>query len=130
MRNLRLKLVLLLAPLFLVTLCVNANAQDAHIANPAAIHNAVAAKAANDQANRDVILRVLQRDDVRVVAEKMGLRPEKAEAAVATLTPEEATRLAVPARESEAAFAGGRDVIVISTVTLLLLLILLVLILK
>jgi Skp family chaperone for outer membrane proteins len=117
---------LLLLPAFLMA--SPAFAQQAHVVNPADMEKAVAEKANRDEASREVLLRVLQRTEVREMAERMGLSVEGAESAVAMLDGEELTQLAQQAAGAEASLAGGASYVVISVTTLLLLLILIVLI--
>jgi CHASE3 domain sensor protein len=102
-------------------------AQQQHVVDPADMNRAIAEKVDREKAEREQLLRVLDRAEVREMAEKMGLSLERAESAITTLEGEELTRLAAQAAETEDALAGGR-VVVISITTLLLLLILIVLI--
>jgi len=120
--------VLLLLPGLLLS--SPALAQQIHVVDPAAMGRAVAEKADQDHTNREVLVRVLNRVDVRELAGRMGLSVERAESAVATLDGEELSQLAGYADGVEASLAGGANVIVISVTTLLLLLILIVLIVK
>jgi hypothetical protein len=105
-------------------------AQLIHVVDPAAMSRAVAEKVDQDNTHREVVLRVLNRADVREVAGRMGLSVEHAESAVATLDGEELSQLAGYADGVETSLAGGANVVVISVTTLLLLLILIVLIVK
>lgn len=104
-------------------------AQQAHVVDPAAMRQAIAQQITTDDANRQVVKRALQRDDVREAAARLGLDLARADRALATLDSADLARLAAPAREITADRAGG-DTISITTTTLLLLLILIVLILK
>lgn len=99
-----------------------------HIVEGPAMAAVLAAQDAHDQANREAVLRVLDRDDVREMAARLGVSVEDARAAVGTVTSEQAAELASSARAVEADLAGGAPVVVISVTTLLLLLILVVLI--
>lgn len=103
-------------------------AQQRHVVDPAAMRQAVAAQAATDQQNRDVVLRVLRQSQVRDVAERLGLNVTRAEGAVSTMSSAELAELAVPARAADAELAGGASrTIVISTTTLLLIIIIVIL---
>jgi hypothetical protein len=104
-------------------------AQQNHVVDPAAMQKAIAEQIAVDDANREVVKRALQRDDVRKAASQMGLDVVRAERALATLDSAELARLAAPAQAITADRTGG-DTVVISVTTLLLLLILIVLLLK
>lgn len=105
-----------------------ATAQQRHVADPALMRQAIAAQALTDQQNRDAVLGVLQRSEVRVLADRLGLSVTRAEGAVSTLDSTELARLASQARMADdARLAGGSSVVVISVTTLLLLVIILLL---
>jgi hypothetical protein len=120
---------LLLIPVFLLS--SPALAQQTRVVDAAAMDRALADKAESERGQRDVVRRVLDRDDVRQVAARMGLSVDDAGAAVATLSGAELGTLAAQASAVEAAaLAGGANTIVISLTTLLLLLIIVILIVK
>lgn len=121
--------VLLLLPVFLVS--SPAFAQQVHVVDPAAMSRAVAEKANQENTQRELLQRILNRADVREMAGRMGLSVERAESAVATLDGEELSQLAWYAGGVEASIVGGaNNTVIISTTTLLLGLILLILIVK
>jgi len=120
--------LLLLSLLLLPPLASTAAAQE-HIADPAAVRGAVLSVQATDEANRAIVLRALERDDVRRMADRFGVDIGKAASAVNGLGGAELAELAAPAR-AMAAQGGGNTTVVISVTTLLLLLILLVLLVK
>ena len=99
-----------------------------HVADSSAIKQAIAAKVAVDRDTRQTVLKVLDRDDVRKIAAKMGLDVKRAQTAVAALEGEKLADLASAARSAEHDLAGGSRVVTISVTTLLLILILVVLI--
>jgi hypothetical protein len=99
-----------------------------HIADPAAMQQAIAQQQATDTANRQVVMKVLARSDVQALAARMGMNVRTAETAAAQLTGDDLAQAARAARAVEAAPAGGADTIVISTTTLLLIIILVLLI--
>ena len=101
--------------------------QPQHIADAAALKNAVTAKVAVDRENRQVVLKVLDRKDVKTVADKMGLDVKRARTAVTTLEGAQLADLAELARNADKDLAGGNKTITISVTTLLLILILIVL---
>lgn len=120
----------IVALVLLPTLLVSspALAQQARIVDTDAMSQALAAKAASESAQRELVRRVLDRADARTIAAQMGLSAEQADSAVATLSSEELGVLAQHAGAVEAAaLAGGARTIVISTVTLLLVLIIVIL---
>jgi hypothetical protein len=117
---------LLLLPMFVVS--APALAQQQSIVDREAMSRAIGEKVERERGDRDAINRVLQRDEARQLAERMGLSLERAESAVATLDGEDLRQLAQHAEAADAALAGGANYVVISVTTLLLLLILIVLI--
>jgi hypothetical protein len=99
-----------------------------HVADSATLHAAVVEAQASDEANRAVVLNALEREDVRQMADRLGLDLKDARTAVRSLSGAELAELAQPARSIAADQSGGATTVVISVTTLLLLLILLVLI--
>jgi len=117
---------LLLIPMFLVS--TPAFAQQASVVDPAAMGQALAAKAASEDAQRAQVLRVLDREDARAAAARLGLDMDDARSAVSVLSGADLGALAQHAAGVEAAaLAGGANTIVISVTTLLLLLIIVIL---
>jgi len=120
---------LLLLPFFLVS--SPALAQQASIVDGTALAEALAGRAATEVAQRDQVLRVLEREDVREVAGRLGLDMADAASAVAVLGGADLGQLAQHAGALEAAdLAGGASTIVISTTTLLLVIIIIILLAK
>jgi hypothetical protein len=97
-----------------------------HVVDQAALGKAVADRAAADQQNREVVLGLLHRSDVREVAARLGLDVTRAEGAVSTLSGDELADLAAQASQVDAQMEGG-DVVVISVTTLLLIIIIIIL---
>jgi hypothetical protein len=118
-------IALALVPLFLIS--SPALAQQARVVDDAAMSQALAEKAATEDAQRELVRLVLDRADAREMAAQMGLSAERADAAVATLSSAELATLAQHAAGVEAAALAGGNTIVISTVTLLLILIIVIL---
>lgn len=102
-------------------------AQEAHVADQAAIDAALNGHVSEDDARRQDVLRVLQRDEVREVATKAQLDLKSVEAAVHTLEGDELAQLASMAYDAEAALAGG-NTITLSTTTIIIGLLILILI--
>ena len=120
---------LLLIPMFLIS--SPALAQQIRVVDSAAMDRALANKADTERGQRELIRRVLDRDDVRQVAESMGLSVADAGTAVAMLSGAELGTLAEHAGAVEAAaLAGGANTIAISVTTLLLILIIVILLVK
>ncbi len=105
-------------------------AQSPHIADAAAMTQAMERKVSAEKSDREVVSRVLQSSEARDVANRFGLDLTGAEDAVSTLQGAELARAATSARAADAELSGGSQTIVISTTALLLLLILIVLIAK
>ena len=109
---------------------VSSWAQSPHIADAAAMTQAMERKVSAEKADREVVSRVLQSAEAREVANRFGLNLTSAEGAVSTLQGDELARAATSARAADEALSGGSQTIVISTTALLLVLILVVLIAK
>src|SRR3954453_13490321 len=105
--------VLSLAPL--------ASAQD-HVIGTSALDKAVQQRVASEQADRQAILSLLQRQEVRDVAARAGLSVDKAQAAVSTLQGTDLQQAASQARQVQNNLAGGASTIVISTTTIIIVL--------
>jgi hypothetical protein len=101
-----------------------------HVADADALRQVISERNAADQADRDVVSRVLAREDVKQVARQLGVDVKDAASAVATLSGDELAELARAAQAVENEAVGGQRVIVISVTTLLLIIILIVLVAK
>ncbi len=99
----------------------------ASLATQAELDNVIAKKLAQEDAARNTITTLLQRDDVRGMAKGYGLDVRRAEAAVSTLQGEELQRLSLLAANANAQLAGGTTVITISLVSALLIVIIIIL---
>ena len=94
----------------------------------AQLEQALAAKVQGEDAQRDTIRRLLQREDVQKLARGYGLDAKRAAAAVGTLHGEELQRLASQAATVDSQLAGGDELVIrVSLVALLLLAIILIL---
>jgi len=111
--------ILLIAPV--------ASAQE-HVISKSALDQAVQQRVTQQQADRDVIISVLHRADVREIASKAGLSIEKAEAAASTLQGKDLATAAAQARQVQNNLAGGASTIVISTTTIIIVLLIIILI--
>jgi hypothetical protein len=124
MKVIRRTLAVCLAVLFMAP---SVNAQS-HVINKAALDNAVQQRVAQEQADRDTIVTLLHRAEVRQVASRAGLSLDKAEAAVSTLKGDELSQAASQARQVQNDLAGGASTIVISTTTVIIVLLIVILI--
>ena len=100
------------------------------LATEADLDNAMAKALVQEDAARHTITTLLQRDEVRSLAEGYGLDVRRAEAAVGTLQGEELQRLSLLAADADYQLAGGDQIIRISLVALLLIIIIVILIAK
>jgi hypothetical protein len=112
----------------LVALAPRIQAQTQHTASQAALDAAVQQHVASTDAQRQSILRLLERPEVQQVAGEAGLDLKTAMSAVATLQGEQLAAVAAQASQVEEALAGGQSRIVISTTLIIIALLVLILI--
>ena len=124
MRIVRCSLAMLLAA---VLVAPAAQAQT-HVIATSALSQAVQQRVSQDQADRDAIVSLLQRPDVRQIASQAGLSLEKAEAAVSTLNGQDLRDPAAQSRQVQNDLAGGASTVVISTTTIIIVLLIVILI--
>jgi hypothetical protein len=105
-----------------------AHAQGAHAAPPSALDAVLQQHVSATQADRDVVLRLLERPDVRALAGDFGLDLRRAASAVSTLDGDVLRDLASRARAAENALAGGQGSVTISTTMIIIGLLVLILI--
>ena len=117
-----------LAVLLAVLLIAPAVQAQSHVIGKAALDKAVQERVNQEQADRDAIRALLQRDDVRDVAAKAGLSLEKAAAGVAMLQGDALRDAAAQARQAQNDLAGGASTVVISTTTIIIVLLVILLI--
>jgi hypothetical protein len=122
MKLVRRTLAVILAVLVMAPI---ASAQD-HVINKSALDQAVQARVAQDQSDREAITALLARPEVREVAAKAGLSLEKAATAVSTLQGSDLRDVAAQARQVNNDLAGGASTIVISTTTIIIILLLVI----
>jgi hypothetical protein len=102
-------------------------AQD-HVIGQSALDRAVQQRVSQEQADRDSILSLLQRAEVRDIASRAGISLDTAQAAVSTLQGKDLQQAAQQARQVQNDLAGGASTIVISTTTIIIVLLLIILI--
>ena len=110
-----------------------ASAQSSHAAPQSAIDAVLQQKVSDVDADRNVVLRLLERAELQTIAGEIGLDLRRAKDAVSTLEGQQLTDLAAQANKVEQSLAGGQSRITVSTTLLiigLLLLIVLILALK
>jgi hypothetical protein len=121
-------LVLGLAILSFVATTSLAEAQESHSAPQAALDAALQEHVDASAADRDAVLRLLQRDEVKEVAGKAGLDVRRATEAVATLDGQALADVVAQARQVEQALAGGQSTVTISTTLIIIGLLIIILI--
>ena len=102
-------------------------AQD-HVISKSALDKAIQDRISKEQADREEILSLLQRSEVRDIAAKMGLSLDKAQTAVSVLQGKDLQQAAQQARQVENSLAGGATTVVISTTTIIIVLLIVILI--
>jgi hypothetical protein len=125
MRILRPFLAVFLAVLFMAP---PASAQQSHVINRSALDRAIQQRVSREQADREAIVTLLHRTEVRQIAARAGLSLDKAEAAVSTLKGNDLAQVASQARQVQNDLVGGGSNIVISTTTIIIILLIVILI--
>ena len=105
-----------------------AHAQTSHAAPQSILDAAVQDHVATTAADRDTVLRLLERPEVQAVAGDIGLDLRRAQSAIATLDGQQLTELAAQAQQVEEALAGGQSRVVISTTLIIIALLVLILV--
>jgi hypothetical protein len=103
-----------------------AGAQE-HVIGKSALDQAVQRRVSQERADREAILSLLQRQDVRDIAGKAGLSIDTAQTAVSMLQGKDLEQVAQQARVAQDNLAGGGNVTV-STTTIIIVLLLIILI--
>jgi ferritin-like metal-binding protein YciE len=103
------------------------HAQSTHVASQAALDAAIQQHLDDTTAQRDAVLRVLARDEVKAVAGRVGMNLTTAATAVASLSGDDLKAAATQAQQVEQALAGGASTIVISTTTIIIALLVIIL---
>lgn len=99
-----------------------------HVIGQSALDKAVQQRVSQEQADREAIVALLQRSEVRDIASKVGISMAKAEAAVSSLQGQDLQQAAQQARQVQNDLAGGASTVVISTTTIIIVLLLVILI--
>lgn len=113
--------------LTLVAAAPRLHAQSPHVASRAALDTAVQQHLDQTDAQREAVLRVLKRDEVKAVADRMGIDLTTAATAVASMNGEQLATAAAQAQQVDNALAGGASTIVISTTTIIIALLVIIL---
>ena len=127
MTTVRRFLAVLLAMVFIVP-SARAQGRQAHVIERIALDRAIQERVAQEKADRDAIVSLLARSEVRQVAARAGVSLEKVEAAVSTLQGDDLREIASQARHVQDELAGGASTITISTTTIIIVLLIIILI--
>ena len=103
------------------------HAQSPHVASQAVLDAAIQQHLDKTAAQRDAVLRVLDRDEVKSVAGRVGIDLTTAATAVAALQGDELAAAAAQANQVEQALAGGQSRVVISTTMIIVALLVIIL---
>ena len=112
----------------LVAVIPPAYAQTSHAAPQSILDAAVQDHVATTAADRETVLRLLERPEVQVVAGDIGLDLRRAQSAIATLEGQQLSDVAAQAQQVEKALAGGQSRVTISTTLIIIALLVLILI--
>jgi hypothetical protein len=113
--------------LVVVTLAPRAQAQTS-VASQALLDAAVQQHVAAEEADRAAVLRVLDRPEVKAIADRLGVDLRTAAEAVATLDGQDLQTLTAQANQVDEALAGGQSRVVISTTVIIIALLVIILI--
>ena len=102
-------------------------AQSPHVASQAVLDAAIQQHVDDTAAQRTAVLRVLDRDEVKAVAGRVGIDLTTAATAVKTMQGQELAAAATQAQQVEQALAGGASTVVISTTTIIIALLVIIL---
>jgi len=103
------------------------HAQSTHVASQAALDAAIQQHLDDTTAQRAAVLRVLDRDEVKTVAGRVGIDLTTAATAVSSLSGDDLKAAASQAQQVEQALAGGASTVVISTTTIIIALLVIIL---
>jgi ferritin-like metal-binding protein YciE len=103
------------------------HAQSPHVASQAVLDAAVQQHLDETAAQRDAVLKVLDREEVKAVAGRVGIDLTTAATAVAAMSGDDLQAAASQAQQVEQALAGGQSRVVISTTTIIIALLVIIL---
>ena len=103
------------------------HAQSPHVASQAALDAAIQQHVDQVGAQREAVLRALDRDEVKAVAGRAGIDLTTAATAVASLQGEQLAAAAAQAAQLDESLAGGQSKITISTTLIIIALLVIIL---
>lgn len=101
--------------------------QSTHVASQAVLDAAIQQHVDDTTAQRAAVLRVLDRNEVKTVAGRLGIDLTTASTAVSSLSGDDLKAAATEAQQVEQALAGGASTVVISTTTIIIALLVIIL---
>lgn len=104
------------------------HAQTSHAAPQSILDAAVQDHVATSAADRERVIRLLERPEVQTVAGEIGLDLRRAQSAISTLEGQQLADVVAQAQQVEEALAGGQSRIVVSTTLIIIALLVLILI--
>lgn len=123
------KYICVMAAVFAVLIAASvASAQTPHSASKAALDAAVAQRVQASQADRLAVERLLERADVKAVAQGAGIDIRAVSAAAAALDARQMAQVAEQARSIDQSLVGGQSKVTINTTLLIVGLLVLILI--
>ena len=120
--------VLTLAALVALTAAAPRAEAQTHTASQTALDAALQQHTSTSTADRELVLRLLERNDVKKVAGEAGLDLRRAASVVATLDGQDLATVAAQARQVERSLAGGQSTITISTTVIIIALLIIILV--
>ena len=96
--------------LSLVLLGPAVSAQQPHVVDPTALDQALAESAKDTAAKRQTVITALRQAQVKEMAQRLGLDPTRAEAAVGSLDGVMLDQVAAQAQQVNEAMAGGQTI--------------------
>ena len=103
------------------------HAQSTHVASPAVLEAAIQQHVDETASRRAAVLRVLDRNEVKAAAGRVGIDLTTAATAVTTMQGQDLAAAAAQAQQVERALAGGASTVVISTTTIIIALLVIIL---
>ena len=103
------------------------HAQSTHVAPQAVLDAAIQQHVDDTTAQREAVLKVLERDEVKAVAGRAGIDLTNAATAVASMSGDDLKAASTQAQAVERALAGGASTVVISTTTIIIALLVIIL---
>ena len=109
-----------IAVVFVLVVWQPVSAQQRHVADQATLDQVVADHVRQSVDDREAIRRVLENEQVRKLAEGVGLDLKRAETAVATLDEDSLAVIGAQAHAASDALSGGQSTVTVSTTAIII----------